>query len=323
MTVASANAAFSIGMNGRFFPNNWRPAPREIDFAARAGFSALQFPGPEEGLGEQHLGASLREVGACLRAAGVAPVMEIVVRVDTPAGKTASGRTPLEILGANLPALSALGCAQAHWHLVLRHPGRDEAAPIFEAAFVDSLSEAVAIAAREGFRFGIEQNEPAWPPFRSPDACADALAAVAGLGFVWDLNHAPPADVPAYLALAPRMQMLHVADTPLPVVNHHLPLGQGAIDFAAYFAALHQGGFSGPAILEIGGLPKSGGYGRDTDDALIDSAARLRRCLAESGLRLACGDGKSGGDAGERVNVAQLGRAEFAGQHSLEQGDSR
>jgi hypothetical protein len=34
-------------------------------------------------------------------------------------------------------------------------------------------------------------------------------------------------------------------------------------------------GFQGPAVLEIGGLPASGGYGLDTDDALVDSRQRL------------------------------------------------
>jgi hypothetical protein len=34
--------------------------------------------------------------------------------------------------------------------------------------------------------------------------------------------------------------------------------------------------YRGPAILEIGGLPKSGGYGQDTNDALITSRARFQ-----------------------------------------------
>jgi sugar phosphate isomerase/epimerase len=71
------------------------------------------------------------------------------------------------------------------------------------------------------------------------------------------------------------MIALHIADTPLPAVNQHLPLGLGKIDFADTFAALLTRGFRGPATLEIGGLPHSGGYGRDTDEALIDS---LQRC---------------------------------------------
>jgi sugar phosphate isomerase/epimerase len=71
------------------------------------------------------------------------------------------------------------------------------------------------------------------------------------------------------------MSMLHVSDTPLPKVNYHLPLGLGSIDFPLYCQALQRGNFTGPAILEIGGLPKSGGYGRDTDAALVDSLQRL------------------------------------------------
>ncbi len=269
-----------IGMNGRFFTNNWRPAVAEVAFAAEAGFQAIQFPGPEEGLSAAHLGGDLAEVRARLREAAIVPVMEIVVRIDSPSGRTARGLTPLDVLQANLPAITALGCACAHWHLVLRFPASDAEAFAFEDDLYDPLEAGVALGRDLGFRFGIEQNEPEWHPFKSPAACARALRAVEGLGFVWDLNHAVPGDVDKYLALAPRMQMLHVADTPLPVVNHHLPIGQGTVNFEAYFEALTRGGFAGPAILEIGGLPKSGGYGRDTDAALIDSARRLRACLS-------------------------------------------
>lgn len=75
------------------------------------------------------------------------------------------------------------------------------------------------------------------------------------------------------------MTLLHVADTPLPAVNYHLPLGMGSVDLPAYCAALLAGEYRGPAILEIGGLPQSGGYGRDTDDALIDSRARFQTAI--------------------------------------------
>jgi L-ribulose-5-phosphate 3-epimerase len=39
-------------------------------------------------------------------------------------------------------------------------------------------------------------------------------------------------------------------------------------------------GFDGIGILEIGGLPKSGGFGRDTDEALIDSLKKLSTAIA-------------------------------------------
>jgi sugar phosphate isomerase/epimerase len=103
---------------------------------------------------------------------------------------------------------------------------------------------------------------------------------VPGLGFVWDFNHTAPEQLAGYLALTGRMTMLHVADTPLPATNHHLPLGLGTIDFAAYCRALRERDFRGPAILEIGGLPISGGYGRDTDEALGESLRQLNGVLS-------------------------------------------
>ena len=58
-----------IGMNGRFFPENWRPARDEIVFASLSGFRCLQFPGPLEGLGLERLGDSLETVAMALRRA--------------------------------------------------------------------------------------------------------------------------------------------------------------------------------------------------------------------------------------------------------------
>ena len=113
-----------------------------------------------------------------------------------------------------------------------------------------------------------------------------AVTAIGGcsvrLGFVCDVNHVRPEQRAGYQELAPRMTMLHISDTPLPEVNYHLPLGMGSIDITSYCQELLERGFRGPAILEIGGLPKSGGYGRDTDDALIDSYTRLRTAITTS-----------------------------------------
>src|SRR5688500_12641832 len=84
-----------IGFNGRFFPNNWRPARDEVAFARGYGFAAWHFPGKEEGLAALHLGDSLPTVSQLLRDAGLLAVMEIVVRIDAQ-GRTATGKTPLE-----------------------------------------------------------------------------------------------------------------------------------------------------------------------------------------------------------------------------------
>lgn len=269
--------AITVGFNARLFPNNWRPARSEIDFGARHGFAAMQFPGTEQGLDAERLGDEPAVVGRLLADAGIAPVMEIVGRIVAH-GRTAGGQRPIDLLQANLPAIAALGCQRAHLHLVyLGAQQADDSAA--DASLPEQFAQGAELGGRHGFRFGFEHNEPGYQPFNEPASCAAMLRAVPGLGFVFDCNHATPEQADAFLALAGRVTMLHIADTPLPTVNAHLPLGMGNVPFEHYLRTLSAGGFSGPAILEIGGLPASGGYGRDTDEALVDSAARLRSII--------------------------------------------
>ncbi len=263
-----------IGFNARLFPNNWRPALQEIAFGARHGFAAIQFPGIEQGASEAFLGAGYADIRRALHAAQMTPVMEIVARLGLD-GRTKDGLTPMQLLNNNLPAITGLGCECVHWHVVVPLETTDTQALAFEQSMIPQFEQGVALAAQHGFKFGNEHNEISWHPFKTPAACARVLNAVPGLHFVWDLNHTVPEALADYLALTPRMSMLHVSDTPLPTVNYHLPIGQGNIDFGHYFGELTQRGFSGPGILEIGGLPKSGGYGRDTDEALVDSLGKL------------------------------------------------
>lgn len=267
-----------IGMNDRLFASNLRPILDDIAFAQANGFEVIQFHGTLAGVGEAEIGQPPDLVGAALEHYGVGAVMEIVLRVDDQA-RTLSGQTPLEVLHANLPVIRALRCSRVHWHPIHAMPLEAHGRRELEQRLLPYLAQAVELARDEGFVFGVEHNEPKTDLFSTPEVCAATLAEVAGLGFVWDLNHTPPEWLDAFLALTPRMSLLHVADTPLPEVNHHLPLGRGTIDFAAYFRALLAGGFRGPAILEIGGLPRSGGYGQDTDAALRDSRARLLAAL--------------------------------------------
>ena len=270
-------SSVKVGMNGRFFPNNWRPAPQEIQFAHDAGFSALQFQGKETGLTEEELGASFAEIKRALKASNLTPTMELLIRLNGD-GRTQSGRTPLELLEANLPAIQGLPCQHVHWHLVLE-PAPKGTSPL-ELTLLPDFKAATELGLQNGFTFAFEHNEPALNFFSTPQSCVATLEAVPGLGFVWDLDHTVPEHLHDFKALAPRTSLLHVADTPLPEVNHHLPLGLGTVDFTDYARPLLQADFQGFAILEIGGLPKSGGYGRDTDDALIDSKNRLERAFA-------------------------------------------
>ena len=269
-----AGSNLCIGLNGRYFPNNWRPALDEIAFAQLHEFGAIQFPGKVEGLGTAHLGADLETIGAALQAAHVMAMMEILVRVDAE-GKTEQGQTLLDVLHANIGAITRLSCQYVHWHAVPRESMDDRAIAGLEATMLHAFAGGIAVAATHGFRLGFEHNEPALGLFGTPAACAYALERVPGLSLVWDINHTTPEQMPGFEALIERVSMLHVSDTPLPEVNHHLPLGMGTVDYGPVCRTLRERGFRGPAILEIGGLPKSGGYNRDTDEALIDSRRRL------------------------------------------------
>jgi L-ribulose-5-phosphate 3-epimerase len=271
-------ALIKIGMNGRFFLNNWRSAIEEIQFCKKVGFQSLQFQGKESSLNEADLGASFQEVARLLGESAVMPVMEILLRLDAE-GLSGNGFRPIEVLQANIEAISRLKCQAVHWHLVM--PPETDSALVerIELNLYPQFEEAIELATTWGFRFGIEHNEPEQKMFNNPESCAKVLEAIEGLGFVWDFNHTAIEQIAGYKQLIPRMTMLHVSDSPLPVTNYHLPIGLGNIDFSDYLCALIEGGFEGAAILEIGGLPKSGGYGRDTDEALESSLQQLKTAM--------------------------------------------
>jgi len=264
-----------IGMNGRFFENNWRPAQSEIAFAKQAGFTSMQFQGKETGLSESMLGGSFEAISEALKDAKITAVMEILIFIDMQ-GRTASGLTPIEVLKANLLAIKALPCSYVHWHLAPLNRVDGTNYETLECSLLEQFNDAVCIARQHAFRFALEPNERRVGLFSSPDVCKQTLDSVSGLGLVWDINHTSVEDFTAFKALIPSMTMLHVSDTPLPEVNYHWPLGKGNLDYAALCERLKRNGFEGPAILEIGGLLKSGGYGQDTNEALIQSLNYLR-----------------------------------------------
>ena len=153
-----------VGMNGRFFPGNWRPAKEEIQFAQQAGFASIQFPGEEDGLSPERLGHPLAEVGAMMHDAGLEPVMEIVVRMDEN-GRTENGYTAVEVLQNNLPAIRALGCTCVHWHPMMHRYDDSRAMRRIEKEFLAYCEAGVAIAQNEGFLFGVEHNAADIPFF--------------------------------------------------------------------------------------------------------------------------------------------------------------
>ncbi len=248
-------------MLGRFFGRlaggNWRPPAEELRFAAGAGFDTVQIRSSRPGELEDELGVDPVTLGALFDDNGLEPVLEMLVRHEGAPGTF--GRA----LRANLDAIEAIGFLRVHIHPV----GPTEAAPLLTA----DLAEATAIAEDAGLIFGVEHNAPGHRLLVEPGEVEALLEAVPGIGLVWDINHTAAEAVPRFLALRERMTLVHVSDTPLPETNHHLPLGRGNVDLTPLrlFDDV-------PLVLEIGGLPHSGGPGLDTDDALRDSLERLR-----------------------------------------------
>jgi L-ribulose-5-phosphate 3-epimerase len=248
-------------MLGRFFGRltggNWRPPAQELAFAASAGFDTVQIRSDRPGEIDEELGIGATELGRLFDDHGLEPVLEMLVRHDGDPGTIARA------LRANLPAIEAIGFLRVHVHPV----GPTEAAPQLAADF----AEALGVAEEAGLVFAVEHNAPGHRLLVEPNDIEALLDAVPALGFVWDVNHTGVDDVQRFLSLRERITLVHVSDTPLPETNHHLPLGRGNVDFdpVRTFEDV-------PLILEIGGLPHSGGPGLDTDDALRESLSRLR-----------------------------------------------
>jgi L-ribulose-5-phosphate 3-epimerase len=251
-----------VGMLGRFFGRhtggNWRPPEQELRFAAGAGFDTLQIRSDRAGEIEDELGIDAAALGVLFDDLGLEPVLEMLVRHDGERGTLAGA------LRANLPAIEAIGVLRVHVHPV----GPSNAAPFLR----DDLAEALEVADAAGLIFGVEHNAPGHRLLVEPDDVESLLDAIPGLGFVWDLNHTRPEHVARFFALRERFTLVHASDTPLPETNHHLPLGRGSVDFSVL-----RGIDDVPVVLEVGGLPVSGGPGLDTDDVLLDSLDRLRR----------------------------------------------
>jgi sugar phosphate isomerase/epimerase len=250
-----------VGMLGRFFGRltggNWRPPEQELRFAASAGFDTLQIRSDRAGEIEEELGIDAVTLGALFDDIGLEPVLEMLVLHNGEQGTLARA------LRANLSAIEAIGVLRVHIHPV----GPTDAAPFLR----DDFAEAVGVAEEAGLILGCEHNAPGHRLLVEPDDVEALLDAVPGLGFVWDINHTRPEHTERFLALRERFTLVHASDTPLPETNHHLPLGRGNVDFSPLRDIEDV-----PVILEIGGLPISGGPGFDTDEALMDSLEKLR-----------------------------------------------
>src|SRR5438067_8943658 len=207
-------------MLGRFFAGNWRPPADEIRFASGKGFTALQIRSDEPGEIEAVLRTDAREVGRVFADTGVEPVVEMLLRLN---------RHPsiADALRANIDTLQALGCTRVHVHPV---PGSSRVdVPELERRLPELFADAVELAQEHGLLLGVEHNSGEHRLLVEPGAVATLLEAVPGLHFVWDGNHAQSS---AFARFGDRLSLVHASDTPLPVTNHHLPIGDGNVDFS-------------------------------------------------------------------------------------------
>ncbi|HEX3807634.1 MAG TPA: TIM barrel protein [Gaiellaceae bacterium] len=253
-------------MLGRFFGRrsggNWRPPADELRFAKAAGFDSLQIMNRGEPLAEQ-LGIEPAELGELFAETGLEPVLELLVFPQEPGALVAA-------LRANLPAVRQIGFTRVHIH--------PAGAPDWPIDLVSEYAATVPLAQEAGLLFAAEHNAPGHRLLVGIDEVERLVDAVPGLGLVWDINHTRADEVERFLALRERFTLVHVSDTPLPETNHHLPLGRGNVDFSVLRDV------DVPLVLEIGGLPHSGGPGLDTDDALLNSLAALRDAAANGGV---------------------------------------
>lgn len=265
-----------IGFVARLFSGT-RSALQEVEFGGEHGFGAIQFRGHVHTAKRTDFG-DLAALATSLQDYDLVPTMELLIGLNS-GGCTDDDRSPAEILGSNLQIIDTLGIRFVHWHLYPLHPEDLAGVEQLSLALPDLCLQGVNLAHDHRFVFGIENNDPDMHLLSDPDQCASLLDRVPGLNLVWDLNHSAHKHGEGFWQLASRTSALHISDSPLPEVNYHLPLGQGNIDVSAHVQAVMVRGFDGPAILEIGGLPKSGGYGRDTDTALFASKIRLEALL--------------------------------------------
>ncbi len=270
-----------IGLNARLFPGNWRPVREEIALAKKYGFKSIQLSVKQESASEKWLDDSFAEIARLLTDAKLECVMEIRLFLNKH-GVNNEGKTPMDILKENLEAIKQLPCKYVHWHWAPDWSLAEEEDSVLrglEQSLIPQLREAVDLARAHNFIFAFEHNEASLRLHADYKNILKTLKAVEGLRFVWDLNHSTAEDLYDFKKLIPYMSVLHLSDTDLPEVNYHLPIGMGKVDFKKYFNALKEAGFSGPGILEIGGIPKSGGFGRDSDESLIDSLEKLKLVL--------------------------------------------
>jgi sugar phosphate isomerase/epimerase len=143
---------------------------------------------------------------------------------------------------------------------------------------MESIVQVAERASRLGITLCIENLFPKYRPFAEPEGFDMVMRAVPGLKLVLDTGHAHMDDASGRRSIDfitrfhDRLDHLHISDNN-GILDEHLPMGQGSIDFQAIAQALGQIGYDKTVTLEI--------FSPDRKD-LITSRKRMLKLLAKA-----------------------------------------
>jgi sugar phosphate isomerase/epimerase len=122
---------------------------------------------------------------------------------------------------------------------------------------VDTFGRCAELAEAAGLRLAIEPR--VGEMIANTDAALRLIDAVShsNLGIVMDTGHQHAQKEDLVLSahkLGDRIFFIHISDNDSRD-NLHLPVGEGTIDWIAFFTALHRLGYTGPLGIDVGGVP--------------------------------------------------------------------
>lgn len=276
-----------------------------VDFIRKAavfGYSAVEISGKRPHLSPLDFSddGSLAEVAATARQAGV-EIATIAGYTDFTAGRTAAEVPFVEMQLAYVERLAEMAKALGA-KLVRVFSGYSREAADYQTDWnkcVKALTEAAALAADHGVTLGLQNHHDVGLSVEAFDMLLDEVdhPNLRAMFDPWSLALIGGDLYRSARRLAPRMVQTTLADYVRieryayepSLVNYRrldppavqaVPLGEGFIDFAAFFAGLKEGGFDGYVAYEMCSPLRGGGSAANLDAAATGSLAKIREWTA-------------------------------------------
>lgn len=270
--------------------------------AAALGYTAIEISGKRPHLSPLDFAddQALAEVGDAARQASV-EIATIAGYTDFTAGRTAAEVPFVEMQLAYVERLAQM--ANALGAKVVRiFSGYSPEAADYQVDWhkcVKALAEAAALAADYGVALGLQNHHDVGLSVDGFELLLDDVghANLRAMFDPWSVALVGEDLYQAARRLAPRMVQTTLADYVRieryayepSLVNYRrleppavraVPLGEGFIDFPAFFAGLKEGGFDGYVAYEICSPLRGGGSEANLDAAARQSLAKIRRWMA-------------------------------------------